>query len=125
MAVFALPHRLQKHKRKLSGDPSGRPTSGDVEDVSSYPVLIVTPHAAFVKCDHKRDDEVPRAAVHPPGFCSQIGLSGRDADSLLDPPGIGKALASQGITTEEPPPALLQVQPARPGSKDVMEAPTI
>jgi hypothetical protein len=42
---------------------------------------------------------------------------------LLDLFGIGKALTSQGITAEEPPPALLQVEPAgSSGNEDVMDA---
>jgi len=50
-------------------------------------------------------------------------LSGGDARGLLDLFGIGKALTSQGITAEEPPPALLQVEPAGSGgNEDVMEA---
>ena len=63
-----------------------------------------------------------RSSPHP-GLGSQVELSGCDAGSLLDLLGIGKALASQGITAEEPPPALLQVEPARPGgNEDVMDA---
>ncbi len=50
-------------------------------------------------------------------------MSGRHADGLLDLLGIGKALPSQGIAAEEPPPALLQIEPAGPcGNEDVLDA---
>jgi hypothetical protein len=52
-----------------------------------------------------------RTSPHP-GFGSQIELSGRNASGLLNLIGIGKALPRKGITTEEAPPALLQVKPA-------------
>jgi hypothetical protein len=52
-----------------------------------------------------------------------IELSGRDAGSLLDLGRRGKTLSSERITTEEPPPAFLQIEPARScGNEDVMEA---
>jgi hypothetical protein len=36
--------------------------------------------------------------------------------------GIGKTLSSEGIAAQEAPPALLQVQPARPfGNEDLLE----
>src|SRR5439155_8136972 len=58
-----------------------------------------------------------------PGFGSQIELSGRDAGGLLNLIGIGKALSSQRITTEEAPPALLQVEPAGSfGNEEVVNA---
>ena len=64
-----------------------------------------------------------RRASPDPGFGPQVELSGGNAGGLLDLLGIGKALASQGITAEEPPPALLQVEPARSGgNENVMEA---
>src|SRR6266852_5701418 len=47
-----------------------------------------------------------------PWIGSQIELSGRDAGGLLNLIGIGKALSRKSITTEEAPPALLQVEPA-------------
>jgi hypothetical protein len=52
-----------------------------------------------------------RTSPHP-RFGSQIELSGRDAGGLLNLIGIGKALSRKSITTEEAPPALLQVEPA-------------
>jgi len=58
-----------------------------------------------------------------PGLSSPVELSRRYMRRLLDFRGGGETLPSQGIATEEPPPAFLQIQPA--GSrrdKDVMEA---
>ena len=57
-----------------------------------------------------------------PRFGSPIELSGRNARGLLNLVGVGKTLSSQSIAAEEPPPALLQVEPARPsGNEDLME----
>ena len=62
-------------------------------------------------------------AAPDPWFGPQVELSSRDAGSLLDLLGIGKALPSEGITAEEPPPALLQIEPARSRwNEDVMDA---
>ena len=47
-----------------------------------------------------------------PRFGSPVELRGRDASGLLNLVRIGKALSSQRIAAEEPPPALLQVEPA-------------
>jgi len=64
-----------------------------------------------------------RRASPDPGLGPQVELSSRDARGLLNLFGIGKTLSSQGITAEEPPPTLLQVQPARPGGdENVMDA---
>ena len=58
-----------------------------------------------------------------PWFGPQVELSSRDAGSLLDFLGIGKALPSQRIAAEEAPPALLQIEPARSGgNEDLMDA---
>jgi len=46
-----------------------------------------------------------------------IELSRGDAGSLFDLVGSGKTLTSQPITSEEPPPALLQVEKASPPSE--------
>src|SRR5512135_2505656 len=63
-----------------------------------------------------------RTSPHP-GFGSQVELSGRDAGSLLDLLGIGKALSGKSITAEEAPPALLQVEPAGSfGNEEVVNA---
>jgi hypothetical protein len=63
-----------------------------------------------------------RTSPHP-GVGPQVELSGRHASSLFDLFGIGKTLASQRIAAQEPPPALLQIEPARSGrNEDVMEA---
>jgi hypothetical protein len=57
-----------------------------------------------------------------PRFGSPVELSRRDASGLLNFIGIGKALPSQGIASEEAPPALLQVQPTGSlGNEDVVE----
>ncbi len=51
-----------------------------------------------------------------------VELSRGDAGRLLNLVRIGKALTSLGITAEETPPALLQIEPTRPcGNEDVME----
>jgi hypothetical protein len=58
-----------------------------------------------------------------PRLGAPIELSGGDARGLLNLVGVGETLSSQGIATEEPPPAFLEVQPA--GSfrdEDVVEA---
>jgi hypothetical protein len=47
-----------------------------------------------------------------PGLSPQVELPGGEAGGLLDLIGIGKALPSQSVATEQAPPALLQVQPA-------------
>ena len=63
------------------------------------------------------------SAAPDPRIGSEIELSGRHPGRLLDLLGVGKALASQGIAAEEPPPALLQIEPACPGrDEDVMDA---
>ena len=59
-----------------------------------------------------------RRASPDPGLGSEIELSGRDASSLFDLLGVGKTLSGERITAEEPPPTLLQVQPARPGGDE-------
>ncbi len=53
-----------------------------------------------------------RAAPNP-GIGSPVELNRSNASGLLNLIGEGLALASQGIATEKPPPALLQVEPAR------------
>ena len=69
---------------------------------------------------------VPRdleRASPDPGLGASIELSGGDAGGLFDLVGISKTLPSQGIATEEPPPALLQIEPAGPcRNEDVLEA---
>ena len=58
-----------------------------------------------------------------PRVGSPVELSCSDASGLLDLVGVGKTLSSQGITAEEPPPALLQIEPARScRNEDVLEA---
>src|SRR6266699_1836904 len=57
-----------------------------------------------------------------PGLSPQVELPGGDAGGLLDLIGIGKALPSQSVATEQAPPALLQVQPAGTfGNEDLLE----
>jgi len=57
-----------------------------------------------------------------PRFGASVELSCRDTSSLLNLIRVGKTLSSQSIASEEPPPALLQVEPARPsGNKNLME----
>ncbi len=64
-----------------------------------------------------------RRASPDPGLGPQVELSGRDAGGLLDLLGIGKTLPGERIAAEEPPPTLLQVEPARSGGdEDVMDA---
>ncbi len=58
-----------------------------------------------------------------PGLGAPIQLLGGDAGGLFELLGIGKTLACQRITPEKAPPALLQIEPARPGrNEDVMDA---
>jgi len=58
-----------------------------------------------------------------PWVGSLVELSGRHASGLLNLIGIGKALPRKGITTEEAPPALLQIEPAGSfGNEDVVNA---
>jgi hypothetical protein len=58
-----------------------------------------------------------------PGLSAPVELLGGNASGLLDLFGIGKALPGEGIAAEEAPPALLQIEPARPGrDEDVMDA---
>ena len=47
-----------------------------------------------------------------PWLGPSVELLGSDTSGLLDFLGIGKTLPGQGIAAEEPPPALLQVEPA-------------
>lgn len=64
-----------------------------------------------------------RRSLPHPGLGSVVALSGRHLHGLLDFIGIGKALASQGITAEEAPPALLQVELTGPfRDEDMLEA---
>jgi hypothetical protein len=46
-----------------------------------------------------------------PGLGSSVELSRRNTGGLLDLLGIGKTLAGQRIAAEEPPPALLEIEP--------------
>ena len=57
-----------------------------------------------------------------PRIGAPIELSGGDTGGLFNLISVGKALSCQGITSEEAPPALLQVQPTGSfGNEDVME----
>src|SRR6266851_49422 len=58
-----------------------------------------------------------------PGFSASIELNRGDAGGLFDLVGIGKTLAGQRIAAEEPPPALLQVEPARAGGNEELMEP--
>jgi hypothetical protein len=53
----------------------------------------------------------PGRASPDPGFGPQIELSSGDAGGLLNLLGVGKALFGKRITSEEAPPALLQIEP--------------
>ena len=58
-----------------------------------------------------------------PRLGAPVELRGSDTGGLFDLFGIGKTLASQRITPEKPPPALLQIKPARScRDEDVMDA---
>jgi hypothetical protein len=58
-----------------------------------------------------------------PGFGSPVELGCGHTGRLRDFLGIGKALAGEGITPEQAPPALLEIQPARSrGNEDLVEA---
>ena len=79
-----------------------------------------------LKAVTKETSSVPRRLRRTspePGFGPQVELSGGNAGGLLDLLGIGKALPRQGITAEEAPPALLEIEPARSGgNENVMDA---
>src|SRR5690348_4639052 len=58
-----------------------------------------------------------------PGLGPSIELCSRHAPGLVDLSRIGKTLARQRIAAKEPPPALLQVEPAGPfGNEDLVDA---
>ena len=58
-----------------------------------------------------------------PGVGPQIELSGGHASSLRNLIGVGKTLPGKRITTEEAPPALLQIEPAGSfGNEDMVNA---
>src|SRR5258708_12229376 len=58
-----------------------------------------------------------------PGPGPQVELRRRDASGLLNLLRIGKALPGERIATEESPPALLQIEPARSGgNEDLLDA---
>jgi hypothetical protein len=62
------------------------------------------------------------ASPHP-GLSTQVELRGGDTGGLRDLLGRGLALPSERIAAEEPPPALLQIEPAcSSGNEDVMDA---
>jgi hypothetical protein len=68
-----------------------------------------------------------RRASPDPRLGSEIELSSRDTGSLFDLLGIGKTLASERITAEEPPtdsnqPSCRLSQQAKVGNEDVMDA---
>jgi len=66
---------------------------------------------------------VLRWAAPDPRLGAQIELLGGNARGLFDLLGIGKTLTSQRIAAEEPPPAFLQIEPARSRrNEDVMDA---
>jgi hypothetical protein len=77
---------------------------------------IVTKETAVTTRDLRR-------ASPDPGLRTQVELGCGDARSLLNLLGIGKTLSSKCVAAEEPPPALLQVEPACPrGNEDVLDA---
>ena len=58
-----------------------------------------------------------------PGLGTRVELGGGHTGGLFDLIGIGKTLTRERITTEEAPPAFLQIEPAGAfGNKDVLEA---
>lgn len=68
---------------------------------------------------------MPRRLGRPspdPGLGPSIELCCRHAPGLVDLGRIGKALTSQRIAAKEPPPALLQIEPAGPfGNEDLVD----
>ena len=64
-----------------------------------------------------------RRASPDPRIGTLVELRGRDARGLFYLFGIGKTLPGERIAAEEPPPALLQIEPARSRwNEDVMDA---
>jgi hypothetical protein len=69
------------------------------------------------KVVNKRSPTMPmrsRRTTPHPGSCSMVELLGRYPRGQLDLPRIGEALSRQGLSSKQPPPRLLQVEPARP-----------
>lgn len=54
-----------------------------------------------------------RRSSPDPGLGPSVELRGGDAPGQIDFTRVGKALAGEGIAAKEPPPPLLQVEPAR------------
>ena len=68
-----------------------------------------------LKAVTKETSAVPRRLRRTspdPGFGPQVELSGGNTGGLLNLLGRGLALTSQGITAEEPPPPLLEIEKA-------------
>ncbi len=64
-----------------------------------------------------------RRATPDPGLGASIELRRGNSGSLFNLVRIGKTLPGQGIASEEPPPALLQIEPACPcRNEDLMQA---
>ena len=58
-----------------------------------------------------------------PGLGTSVELRGRHAPGQVDLARVGKTLTGEGIAAKEPPPALLQIEPARSfGNEDVVDA---
>ena len=102
---------------------SSPPATPTLRPPTSSPSNLVL---CSLKAVTKETSSVPRRLRRTspePGFGPQVELSGGNAGGLLDLLGIGKALPRQGITAEEAPPALLEIEPARSGgNENVMDA---
>ena len=89
--------------------------------VDKLPVMLRS-----LKAITKETSAVPRRlwrSTPDPGFSAQVELRRCDAGGLLDLFGIGKTLPCKRIAAEEPPPTLLQIQPAcASGNEDMMDA---
>ena len=50
--------------------------------------------------------------VPDPGRGAAVELGGGDAGSMIDLVGVDEGLAGDGLTAEQPPPGLLEIEPA-------------
>src|SRR5262249_13459755 len=120
LALVHLPP-LQTSARETQPLPQAR---GDPAGVRATAVVKLVLHSSNTRT--KEAPVVPVGLGRPapdPGLGAGIGRFRGDAGCLCDLGGIGEALAGERLPPEEPPPAVLEIEPARPGGdEDVVEA---